>query len=148
VVNPSRLALPFLIDFLSSLVFGTESLYLFENQLSGPLPSQIGILSNLKQLVASGNQINGSIPEQIGSLTTLLDLRLSNNSITGSIPQSMSGLTSIMRLQLHGNNLTGTAPIGLCLLTTPTYKLHDFTADCSLKNMEINCTCCTSCYHD
>lgn len=123
-----------------------EYLYLYENNISGNLPISLGILSNLQRLRADNNKIGGSIPEQIGILSNLNELLLSNNSLTGSIPESFSGLTSLTRLEIHGNNLTGNVSMNVCLLAT--HLLRHFTADCSEEKMEVECTCCSLCYHN
>ena len=45
---------------------------LFENQLSGMIPSELGNLTNLQGLGLNGNELNGMLPS---SLTNLRQLR-------------------------------------------------------------------------
>ena len=45
------------------------SIDLSENQLSGPIPSSIGSLSQLEKLYLSYNQLSGPIPESTAKLT-------------------------------------------------------------------------------
>ena len=54
--------------------------------LRGPIPSEIGDLSNLKWLQLTGNELAGPIPAELGSLTNLdsLDLRL--NELSDPMP--------------------------------------------------------------
>ena len=49
---------------------------LAQNQLSGPIPAELGRLANLKLLWLSGNQLSGPIPAELGGLTNLEGLLL------------------------------------------------------------------------
>jgi Leucine-rich repeat (LRR) protein len=80
------------------------------NQLTGEIPPEIGNLTNLTNLVLWGNQLTGSIPPEIGNLTNLTELYLFNNELTGSIPPEIGNLTNLINLNLRSNNLTGSIP--------------------------------------
>lgn len=41
------------------------------NQLTGPMPSEFGNLTQLTLLALGGNQLSGEIPEALASLTNL-----------------------------------------------------------------------------
>ena len=56
----------------------TTSLDLYNNNLTGEIPSEIGNLENLILLDLEFNQLSGEIPSQIGSLTNLVELILSS----------------------------------------------------------------------
>ena len=49
----------------------SESLTLNENKLGGPLPSEIGMLSNFVYLDVQKNRLTGEIPGEFGELTRL-----------------------------------------------------------------------------
>jgi hypothetical protein len=85
-------------------------LNLFENKLSGPIPTQIGNLTALTSLRLGRNQLKGSIPTQIGNLTNLQDLYLPGNQLSGGIPVALGNLTRLTNLHLGLNQLTGTVP--------------------------------------
>ena len=61
------------------------SIGLQHNTLAGPLPSSLGLLTSLQELVLHDNAINGSLPLPLfqGLASSLLVLRLDSNEITG-----------------------------------------------------------------
>ncbi|MFC1547459.1 hypothetical protein ACFL5M_02910, partial [Candidatus Neomarinimicrobiota bacterium] len=67
-------------------------LHLFQNLLTGPLPTEIGDLTGLTWLYLANNQLSGPIPASIGNLTGLQSLVLDadnpipTSTITTSLP--------------------------------------------------------------
>ncbi len=72
------------------------------------LPSEIGILTNLKYLELRTNKLT-SLPSEIGTLTNLTSLELRSNSLAG-IPPEIGNLTTLTRLYLAFNDLTSLPP--------------------------------------
>ncbi|KAB5563830.1 hypothetical protein DKX38_003884 [Salix brachista] len=89
----------------------------YNKDLSGPLPSAIGDLKKLTNLILVGCSFSGSIPDSIGSLPLISYLSLNSNGFTGPIPPSIGNLTSLYWLDLADNRLTGTIPVSTA--TTP-----------------------------
>ena len=89
------------------------NLDLNDNQLSGTIPTQLGNLANLEELLLTRNQLTGTIPAELGSLANLEWLRLNNNQLTGEIPAELGRLTNLTVLHLSGNQLTGCVPASL-----------------------------------
>ena len=83
------------------------------NLLTGPLPAELGGLTNLELLDVWGNQLMGPIPAELGGLRKLVSLYLDNNELTGPIPAWLGDLTNLQVLWLSGNELTGCVPFGL-----------------------------------
>ncbi|PHT83491.1 hypothetical protein T459_11934 [Capsicum annuum] len=59
--------------------------YLHSDQLSGPIPSELGNLKNLNGMDLSGNQFSSSIPITLGDLTKLKRLYLQFNQLSSPI---------------------------------------------------------------
>ncbi len=97
------------------------SIDLSSNVLIGPLPIELGNLTNLTVLRLNDNQLNGSIPEQLGNLTNLTTLSLRDNQLIGNIPGQLENLSSISLLNLSINQLTGNIPTELGNLSTIVY---------------------------
>jgi Leucine-rich repeat (LRR) protein len=87
-----------------------SKLYLAGNQLTGSIPTELGKLTNLRELNLSDNQLTGSIPTELGKLTNLRELRLSRNQLTGSIPTELGNLSNLEFLSLYENDLAGSIP--------------------------------------
>jgi len=90
------------------------------NNLSGSIPSELGILTNLTDLDLSSNSLGGSIPSELGNMTNLTRLWLYSNALSGSIPAELGNLTNLDSLWLDGNSLGGSIPAELGNLTNLT----------------------------
>ncbi len=87
-----------------------ETLWLFDNQLSGPIPAEIGNLANLKTLLLFDNELSGPLPAEIGNLASLQDLWLYNNQLSGPLPAEIGNLANLQSLDLFNNQLSGPIP--------------------------------------
>ena len=87
-----------------------ERLYLDDNDLSGPIPPEIGELANLERLYLDDNDLSGPIPPEIGELANLERLYLDDNDLSGPIPPEIGELANLERLYLDQNDLSGPIP--------------------------------------
>ncbi|KAJ8551272.1 hypothetical protein K7X08_000642 [Anisodus acutangulus] len=88
-------------------------LNLAQNKLSGPIPVELGDMSDLQVLSLQSNNLVGEIPSNISQLNRLQRLNISWNSLTGSIPSSLSSLANLTSLNLQGNKLSGQIPTAI-----------------------------------
>ena len=108
-----------------------ESLWVYGNQLSGSIPSDIAAWAGkLTSFLAWGNKLSGSLPTELGLLTLVEQLDLEENAFGGTIPSELGLLsTSLKSLWLSRNNLSGLIPSqlsqlpGLTILSLHTNKL-------------------------
>ncbi|KAM7470163.1 hypothetical protein LguiA_008346 [Lonicera macranthoides] len=91
---------------------------LASNRLSGPIPVSNGsrpgldMLVKTQHLLLENNQLTGSIPSTLGLVQTLEVVRLDRNLLTGSVPSNINNLSSVSDLVLRNNQLNGTLDIG------------------------------------
>ena len=98
----------------------------FNNRLSGPIPPEIGKLTNLIELDFYLNDLTGSIPPELGNLSRLDHLLLSGNDLSGPIPSEIGNLVILTLLWLQDNDLSGPIPPEIGKLTRlDDLHLHD-----------------------
>ena len=95
-------------------------LNLGDNQLSGPIPAELGNLPALTFLGLLNNDLTGSIPAELGSPVALDELRIDRNQLSGPIPAELGNLTALSVLNLGDNQLSGPIPAELGNLTVRT----------------------------
>ena len=89
---------------------GLESLQFRSNNLTGPIPAELGKLSNLESLDLGENDLSGPIPSELGRLSNLRGLYLHDNALEGPILEELGRLADLRGLYLHGNALEGPIP--------------------------------------
>ena len=104
-----------------------DALYLYNNQLTGTLPTTAGMMSSLRSLEVQANQIGGPIPSELAMIQNLSEFfvayrgeKKENNereAYTFAIPSTSLILTSqdiivgfVAILNLDANQLTGQIP--------------------------------------
>ncbi|KAG5564270.1 hypothetical protein RHGRI_000463 [Rhododendron griersonianum] len=99
-----------------SLSYKGTVLYLFSginlshNYLTGPIPPEIGNLSQIKVLNFSHNYLTGTIPAAFSNLKSVESLDLSYNHLNGKIPSQLIELYFLAVFNLSYNNLSGRTP--------------------------------------
>ncbi|GKV49316.1 hypothetical protein SLEP1_g56072 [Rubroshorea leprosula] len=75
------------------------------NNLSGPIPSTLGLVQSLQVIRFDNNSLSGRFPSNLNNLTSLQDLYLSNNNRSGSLP-SLTGMSNLNTLDLSNNSFS------------------------------------------
>jgi len=106
---------PFTWSFLQCLI-------LHDNQLSGPIPSQLGQCctftysgNRISIIDLHNNNLTGSIPSQLGNVNSYIgSLLLSGNMLSSTIPSELANLPGLSDFEVQGNlNINGTFPYSL-----------------------------------
>lgn len=118
-----------------------NTLNLRKNQFMGKLPSELGLLP-LEFLSLSDNWFSGALPSELGLLSNAAALYLYDNHFSGTIPTTLGQLSKLTRLELHNNDLSGTVPVELCdLLSTSSGQLTSLSVDCAKVRCACGCDC-------
>ena len=92
-------------------------------QVTGSLPSELGLITSLDMLVAPYQTLSGSIPNSYCNLTSLSLIQLPANSLTNTIPSCLGSMTNLGSLDISFNKLIGTIPSAIGELTKLYYLI-------------------------
>uniref|UniRef100_A0A0E0AS38 non-specific serine/threonine protein kinase n=1 Tax=Oryza glumipatula TaxID=40148 RepID=A0A0E0AS38_9ORYZ len=90
--------------------FPMQYLSLAINPLSGPLPKELGNLTNLISLGISLNNFTSNLPEELGNLTKLEQMYIDSSGFSGPFPSTISKLKKLKILWISDNDFTGKIP--------------------------------------
>jgi Leucine-rich repeat (LRR) protein len=138
-----------------------SQVYLYENQLTGRIPSWFHELNGLERWLSYKNQLTGPLPEQQPEKLSFFDvsfnrlsgtipatlwatypppplemLYLEHNRLTGTIPNSTELQLFIKLVSIHSNRLSGQIPEGFGLAWTNLVelRLHNNTITGTIPN--------------
>jgi hypothetical protein len=87
------------------------------NDLSGTIPSEFGLLTKLTVLDIDNNKFNGAIPTEFGLLTNMRKFDLDSNELVGSIPTELGLMINLREFDLAENGISGSIPSEIYRLT-------------------------------
>jgi hypothetical protein len=138
---------------------------LFQNNLQGAIPADLGLLTALTNVLVAGNSLTGTLPSSIGQWTALTSFNMGDNALTGTLPSSIGQWIALDLFAVYNNMLTGTIPTSIgswSQIQIAYFRSNQFTGTmpnsvCSFIDVaidelsadclnEINCPCCTSCF--
>ncbi|KAL6206725.1 hypothetical protein ACLB2K_023972 [Fragaria x ananassa] len=135
--NPLNAYLPISSPFRISLHHFRMYVYLYNCNLKGNIPDDIGNLSSFIKLSMFNNKLSGSIPTSLGNLRNIQGLILGGNELQGHIPDELCQLRTLGYLDLYGNQLYGSIPSCLGQVLT---ALRYLSLDSNLLNSTIPST--------
>jgi hypothetical protein len=94
--------------------------------------------------------LNGTIPSELGRLTKLVELVVSENELSGTIPSELGNLVQAESMRFESNEgLNGTVPVEVCDLRTTgisdSNRLQDLRVRCDGESASVVCACCDLC---
>ena len=106
------------------LLSEVRSIRLQHNQLTDRIPSILNNLNQLEVLDLGYNQLLGQLSNELGSRRSLRDLSMAGNQFSGEIPTRLRRLSALENLELEYNMLTATDPDLLTFLSEhhPTWQ--------------------------
>lgn len=92
-------------------------LTLANNKFLGPIPRSIAkVLSTVTEVLLLNNQLTGCLPYEIGLIKETIVFDIGNNRLTGPLPVSLACLDKVEQLNFAGNLLHGMVPEVVCQL--------------------------------
>jgi Leucine-rich repeat (LRR) protein len=119
------------------------------NHITGTIPPEIGLLTELASVSITNATLTGTIPTEVGNLVGLRRLWLYSNELTGQIPAQLNKLEQLEVLEIHHNDLGGAMPQGICsTIEASLYQYKSLTSDCGGEVSDVQCSdsCCTDCF--
>ncbi|OMO78891.1 putative serine-threonine protein kinase, plant-type [Corchorus capsularis] len=83
---------------------------LLNDQLTGCIPYEIGLLKEAVVIDASNNQLTGHLPFSLACLKNLEQLNFANNLLFGMVPEVLCGLGNLVNLSLSDNYFMHVGP--------------------------------------
>jgi hypothetical protein len=87
----------------------------------------------------SNNELTGPIPTELGRLSALTSFSLGSNRLTKNIPTELGAQSELLILRLGRNRLTGSVPAAICRLGRS--RGTAVAVDCGEVRCDCNCTC-------
>ncbi len=104
-------------------------------ELSGTIPLEIGLLTNLQHLDLSQNALEGSIPENLYSLTKLETLYLYQNQLSGTLSDELGNLKNLTHIHLSHNQLSGSIPL---TMRSSTSFIRPYCKSCTVRGLTVS----------
>jgi hypothetical protein len=112
-----------------------------DNELTGSIPSELGLLTSLIEVHSSSNELSGSIPSELGELASSTKIiELGNNFLTGSVPSEMM-FNSTINIDIYNNSLSNLIDVNGQVICTLDQSEHYCDCSRSCTYAKNRCTC-------
>ena len=117
--------------------------------LQGSLPKElVAAWTNMEFLDVRFNDLTGTIPTEIGLWHKLVAMQLTHTHLEGTLPSELGQCRQLIDLQVQETDLTGSMPQEVCALK----NVRQLIADCGVTVIgsqtgppKLECNCCTYC---
>ncbi|KAH7520882.1 hypothetical protein FEM48_Zijuj08G0192800 [Ziziphus jujuba var. spinosa] len=93
------------------MLLHTKHFHFGKNKLSGEIPEKLFNSSmKLIHVLFESNNLTGKIPSTLGLVQTLEVVRFDRNNLVGKVPSNLNSLTNVSELYLSNNRLSGPVP--------------------------------------
>lgn len=101
--------------FVALQLVNLQEIRMWDNKLTGSIPSELMLLTSMTSLKIEGSSLTGTVPSELGLMTDMSKLSLFGNLFSGTIPTEFGLMTSVVEIDFNGNQLVGTIPSELGL---------------------------------
>mmetsp|Transcript_13108 Transcript_13108/g.18560 ORF Transcript_13108/g.18560 Transcript_13108/m.18560 type:complete len:908 (+) Transcript_13108:46-2769(+) len=119
------------LDYLENMTSLVDHAAYGNPALGGTIPSTLP--TTLKGLAMHDCSITGTIPSEMGLLTDMQQIWFNSNELSGVIPSEIGKMTKLQKFNVSDNNIVGNVSDAICDLRV-TYLI----ADC-LESVECSC---------
>ncbi|CAB9526560.1 LRR receptor-like serine threonine-protein kinase [Seminavis robusta] len=99
--------IPTEVGLLTDLV----DLELLRTNMTGPLPSELGLLKKFEILTLGGKGITGTLPTELGQASSFTKLLIAGTNIAGTFPTEYGNLVNLDKFAVDRNMISGTLPV-------------------------------------
>ncbi|KAI9122529.1 hypothetical protein K1719_006369 [Acacia pycnantha] len=93
------------------MLYHAKHFHCGNNKLSGPIPPKLfSSKMTLIHVLFESNQLSGSIPSTLGLVQSLEVVRLDSNGLSGPVPSNIRNLLNVQQIYLFNNKLSGSLP--------------------------------------
>jgi hypothetical protein len=106
----------FIPSFKMSLSFSSREEYfnIAGNLVKGTIPTEIGMCSNLEELLLGPSSLTGVLPTEVESLTSLIMFDVSYTFLQGTLPSQLGSLRNLTSLVVFNSGIQGAIPKEIC----------------------------------
>jgi hypothetical protein len=92
------------------------------NNVGGPIPFELGLLTNMEFVTLNNNRLAGTLPSSLAAWTKLQTFRIGNNTLQGALPSELGASWPLVTyVQLNNNKFSGSLPTAIGAWQNLTY---------------------------